>query len=212
MMKPSLFLSLVILLGLFLQGMEGNFNEFRDRSTAKNGRFRVVHEGFKDFSKGEFEHSGQNIYVSRGGRIQLIHRWDLNNDGYYEFVFSNTHNTMLGGVDALGYLQRTRGFRSAISPVHRSIALYDMWLQEEKSRDWVVRFPVERPSAVQFHDLDRDGSTDILFASSGDGDSVTSDSLIYWGSPTGYQTRKRVGLPTHGARDLAVGDLSLIHI
>ena len=208
MRKPLVMISLVVLLALSPPGTAGGPDESGDTVIAGKGRFRVVHQGFEAFSKGEFEHAGQNIYVSRSGRIQLIHRWDLNNDGYYEFVFSNTHNVMLGGVDALGYLQTGRGFRSAISPVHRSIALYDLWLQEEKSRDWVVRFPVERPSAVQFHDLDRDGSMDILFASSGAGDTVSTDSLVYWGDPTGYRTRRRVKLPTVGARDLAVGDLN----
>ena len=208
MMKPSVLLSLVVLLAFLLQGAAGTLDESGDGAAAAGGGFRVVHEGFEAFSRGEFEHAGQNIYVSRGGRIQLIHRWDLNNDGYYEFVFSNTHNVMLGGVDALGYLQTARGFRSAVSPVHRSIALYDLWLQEEKSRDRVVRFPVERPGAVQFHDLDRDGWTDILFASSGAGDTVSTDSLVYWGDATGYRTLRRVELPTVGARDLAVGDLN----
>ena len=208
MMKPSVLLSLVVLLALLLQGAAGTLDESGDGAAAAGGGFRVVHEGFEAFSRGEFEHAGQNIYVSRGGRIQLIHRWDLNNDGYYEFVFSNTHNVMLGGVDALGYLQTARGFRSAVSPVHRSIALYDLWLQEEKSRDRVVRFPVERPGAVQFHDLDRDGWTDILFASSGAGDTVSTDSLVYWGDAIGYRTLRRVELPTVGARDLAVGDLN----
>ena len=209
MTKPTVLPGLVVvLLALSLQGTAGGANESGGGALPGEGRFRVVHEGFEAFSRGEFEHAGQNIYVSRGGRIQLIHRWDLNNDGYYEFVFSNTHNVMLGGVDALGYLQTGRGFRSAISPVHRSIALYDLWLQEEKSRDRVVRFPVERPGAVQFQDLDRDGWTDILFASSGAGDTVSTDSLVYWGDATGYRTLRRVELPTVGARDLAVGDLN----
>ncbi len=72
----------------------------------------------------------------------------------------------------------------------------------------MVRFPAERPSAVRFHDLDRDGLADILFASSGAGDTVFTDSLIYWGGLGGYRTERRVGLPTVGARDLAVGDLN----
>ncbi len=207
-MKQRVWFGLFALLATSPQGIADSSGETgRDAPAGKSG-FRVVHQGFDAFSKGQFEHAGQNIYVSRRGRIQLIHRWDLNNDGYYEFVFSNTHNVMVGGVDALGYLQTTRGFRSAISPVHRSIALYDLWLQEEKSRSSVVRFPAERPSAVKFHDLDRDGLVDVLFASSGAGDTAFSDSLIYWGGLEGYQSEKRVELPTIGTRDLAVGDLN----
>ena len=64
------------------------------------------------------------------------------------------------------------------------------------------------PVRYRFHDLDRDGWTDILFASSGAGDTVSTDSLVYWGDATGYRTLRRVELPTVGARDLAVGDLN----
>ena len=170
--------------------------------------FEVVHEGFDTFSQGEFEHAGENLYVSKKGRIQLIHRWDLNNDGYFELVFSNSHNDISGSVDALGYLQTARGFRSAISPVYDSISLYDLWRQEEKSRDHVVRFPSASPSAVTFHDVDQDGLQEIIFACSSSGDAVRCSSLIYWGGPQGYRPQARVELPTVGARDLAVADLN----
>ena len=83
---------------------------------AQDKRFEVVHEGFDALSRGELENAGENLYVSRKGRVQLIHRWDLNNDGYYDLVFSNTHNSMVGAIDALGYLQTERGFQSVLSP------------------------------------------------------------------------------------------------
>ena len=47
---------------------------------------------FEDFRQGEFEDHGANTYVSKRGRVQLINRWDLNNDGYLDIVFSNTHS------------------------------------------------------------------------------------------------------------------------
>ncbi len=154
---------------------------------ARGAESRVVHESFESFSKGSFEHAGQNIYVSRKGRVQLIRRWDLNNDGYYDLPFASTHNVMVGSVDALGYLQTNRGYRSVLSPLHRSLALYDLWLQEEKSRPSTLRLPADRPSAVVFDDVDQDGHPDIVFASSGLGDTAFSDSLIYWGAEFGYQ-------------------------
>ena len=89
--------------------------------SAQGTEFPVLHEGFDAFSKGVFEHAGQDIYVSRQGRIQLIRRWDLNNDGYYDLPFASTHNVMVGSVDALGYLQTNRGYRSVLSPLHRPI-------------------------------------------------------------------------------------------
>ena len=175
---------------------------------AQGAGFKIVHEGFESFSKGSFEHAGQDIYVSRKGRVQLIRRWDLNNDGYYDLPFASTHNVMVGSVDALGYLQTNRGFRSVLSPLHRSLALYDLWLQEEKTRSSTLRFPADRPSAAVISDVDRDGYADIVFASSGLGDTLFSDSLIYWGSEFGYRTENRAALPTVGARDVAVGDLN----
>ncbi len=175
---------------------------------AQGAEFKIVHEGFDSFSKGSFEHAGQDIYVSRGGRLQLIRRWDLNNDGYYDLPFASTHNVMVGSVDALGYLQTNRGYRSILSPLHRSLALYDLWLQEEKSRSSTLRLAADRPSAVLFSDVDGDGHPDIVFASSGLGDTPFSDSLIYWGSEFGYRRESRSALPTAGARDVAVGDLN----
>ena len=175
---------------------------------AQGAEFKIVHEGFESFSKGSFEHAGQDIYVSRKGRLQLIRRWDLNNDGYYDLPFASTHNVMVGSIDALGYLQTNRGYRSVLSPLHRSLALYDLWLQEEKSRSSTLRLPADRPSAVLFSDVDQDGYPDIVFASSGLGDTPFSDSLIYWGSEFGFRRESRTELPTAGARDVAVGDLN----
>ena len=175
---------------------------------AQGAEFKIVREGFDSFSKGSFEHAGQDIYVSRGGRLQLIRRWDLNNDGYYDLPFASTHNVMVGSIDALGYLQTNRGYRSVLSPLHRSLALYDLWLQEEKSRSSTLRLAADRPSAVLFRDVDGDGHSDIVFASSGLGDTPFSDSLIYWGSDSGYRRESRSALPTVGARDVAVGDLN----
>ena len=176
--------------------------------SARGAESSVVHEGFEAFSKGTFEHAGQDIYVSRRGRIQLIRRWDLNNDGFYDLPFASTHNVMVGSVDALGYLQTDRGYRSVLSPLHRSLALYDLWLQEEKSRSSTLRLPADRPSAVVISDVDRDGRSDIVFASSGLGDTAFSDSLIYWGTDEGYRPDLRSALPTVGARDVAVADLN----
>ena len=176
--------------------------------STRGAEFQVVQEGFEAFSQGTFEHAGQDIYVSRKGRIQLIRRWDLNNDGYYDLPFASTHNVMVGSVDALGYLQTNRGYRSVLSPLHRSLALYDLWRQEEKSRSSTLRLPADRPSAVVFNDVDQDGYPDIVFASSGLGDTPFSDSLIYWGNEFGYQRESRSTLPTVGAGDVAVGDLN----
>ena len=46
---------------------------------------------FEDFRDGEFLDAGSNLYVSAGGRIQMINRWDLNNDGHPDLVIPAGH-------------------------------------------------------------------------------------------------------------------------
>src|SRR5687768_5884223 len=48
-----------------------------------------TYEGFRE---GTFDSSGANLYVSRKGIVQTIHRFDVNQDGYFDLVFSNTHD------------------------------------------------------------------------------------------------------------------------
>ena len=48
---------------------------------------------FVEFSDGRLDSSGQNLYVSRDGRIRTIHRFDLNQDGNLDLIFNSTHDT-----------------------------------------------------------------------------------------------------------------------
>ena len=51
-----------------------------------------IEETFEDFSDGQFDSAGANLYVSAKGTVQLINRWDLNQDGYIDLFFGNTHD------------------------------------------------------------------------------------------------------------------------
>jgi len=62
--------------------------------TRTGAPFEITQSGFEVLRQGTFGNAGQNLYVSARGRIQFVHRWDLNNDGYYDLVFNNTHNRM----------------------------------------------------------------------------------------------------------------------
>ena len=44
-----------------------------------------VHRGFEAFSRGAFDNGGDNLYVNNKGIIEMIHRFDVNNDGHVDF-------------------------------------------------------------------------------------------------------------------------------
>ena len=60
-------------------------------SQSENSTLVWQEHTFQDFIDGHFGDGGANTYVSAEGRIQLINKWDLNQDGYLDLVFSNTH-------------------------------------------------------------------------------------------------------------------------
>lgn len=55
-----------------------------------------IHRGFKEFVKGRFDNGGDNLYVNARGAIEMIHKLDVNNDGFVDLIFPNTH----------GYIER----------------------------------------------------------------------------------------------------------
>ncbi|MEC8424374.1 MAG: VCBS repeat-containing protein, partial [Myxococcota bacterium] len=61
---------------------------------------------------------------------------------------------------------------------------------------------------VAVTDLDGDGIADIVFANHHDGTgSLDVDSIVYWGTASGYDASVSTALPTHGATDVLVADL-----
>ena len=63
---------------------------------------------FEDFSRGQLGNVGNNIYVTREGKVETIQRWDLNEDGFLDIIFNSTHDRMswvpptLAEVDSSG--------------------------------------------------------------------------------------------------------------
>jgi hypothetical protein len=57
-------------------------------------------------------------------------------------------------------------------------------------------------------DLNRDGYPDLVFSCEYDGTSYDTDSMVFWGSATGYSDGNRALLPTRGAHECTVADLN----
>src|SRR2546430_664650 len=59
------------------------------RGVSSGGEWTTA--SFEDFRKGQFFDAGSNLYVSAHGRMQMINRWDLNNDGFLDVVIPSGH-------------------------------------------------------------------------------------------------------------------------
>ena len=52
-----------------------------------------IEDIYEDFADGRLDAAGQNRYVCHDGTVRTIHRFDLNQDGYLDLIFNNTHDT-----------------------------------------------------------------------------------------------------------------------
>lgn len=145
---------------------------------------RLTHGGFAEFARGEFDSGGANLYVNAKGAIGMIHRWDVNNDGYPDLVLSNTHDNAERGPTWV--LSRSQDSASG-------------WKRKAMSGDsgWMSRIV----------DLDKDGHADLVVANGENGVTSELPSFIYWGGPQGLGS-DRTDLATVGAYDVAVADLN----
>ena len=143
-----------------------------------------VQRGFADFSRGQCEAGGGNLYVNARGIIEMIHRTDVNNDGFVDIILPNSHGYIERGPTWI-YTQAGRDAKN--------------WPRQELPNDssWMSRVV----------DVDSDGYDDLIIANGENG--VTSElaSYIYWGGPAGL-TGERAEFPTAGAYDVAVCDLT----
>ena len=143
------------------------------------------HRGFEDFSRGQFENGGANLYVNAKGQIETIHRTGLRNNGYVDIILPNSH----------GYTERGPTWIYKPDPARHP----SQWSRQELANDsgWTSRVV----------DLDGDGYADLIVVNGENGVTSELDSYVYWGGPDGL-TGQRTKLPTVGAYDVATLDLT----
>ena len=147
--------------------------------------------GFAELSRGTFGDSGANMYVSRGGRVQVINRWDLNDDGCLDLVFCNTH-PHVEKLDAAIYWGNGKDF-------------------DDTRKTY---FPNEGAQWTVTADLDGDGKLDAVVPNYANGTWSNMDSCVYYQAAGAGRTwdnppfRRKVGLPTQAAQNAAVADLN----
>ena len=144
-----------------------------------------LEDTFEDFIDGKLDASGQNIYVSRDGKIRTIHRFDLNDDGYIDLLFNSTHNDY------------------AFIPATMATADQNREIKTEQ-------LAVEGSIKAEVADLNRDGYFDVVFCPNPSGIQHSRRFLtIIWGGEDGWASHRSNGLlPVHGIKALAVADLN----
>lgn len=144
-----------------------------------------VDASFEDFSKGKLDAGGQNIYVSRDGKVRTINRFDLNGDGHLDLVFNCTHNTYQMIAATAGHFTKNRAVQS-------------------------LDVAVEGSQRVALGDLNRDGYTDVVFCPNGIGVGHPRRFVtIAYGGPDGWPAHRCNGaLPMNSAQAVAIVDLN----
>ena len=152
---------------------------------------------FQDFIDGHFGDGGANTYVSAKGRIQLINKWDLNQDGYLDLVFSNTHPHR-EKLDAAIYWGNGKDF--------------------DGSRSSYV--PNDGAQNAVATDINRDGQMDLILPNYTNGTWDGMDSFVYYGGIEDLNQRKdsskwgfypfsqKITLPSRAAQHAASADLN----
>ena len=164
------------------------------------------HAGLADFSQGTFGDSGRNIYISAAGHIQMIHRWDLNRDGFVDLVFTEDENSRSQTPDALVYLNERGSFASPFPPLWRDRPRFSLFDGILETGDRVQRLPTMGAGKSRLADLNRDGWMDLVFVNQIHNYGHKLDAYIYWGGP-GFSHSRRTELPTFFAQGLDVADL-----
>ncbi|MFH1834412.1 MAG: VCBS repeat-containing protein [bacterium] len=107
---------------------------------------------------------------------------DLDDDGYLDVVVANYCDNSSYEVDSYIYWGSAQGF-------------------SDQDR---TGLPTSGADGATIADLDQDGILDIVLANGRTTNTWVVDSMIYWGSLSGYSTANRTLLPTMGGRRAAV--------
>ncbi|MEJ1972435.1 MAG: VCBS repeat-containing protein [Lacunisphaera sp.] len=174
---------------------------------AKTARDEIVQQGFEQFAAGTLGNAGANMYVSRDGRIQVINRWDLNDDGYNDVVMSNDHNDY-EVVDAFVYWGTRHGYKSLLPDLWRERPLGQVLLGLMTPNSGLTRLPAFGGGKSLVADLNHDGYADIVFCNYIHNYPGNRAAYIYWGGPDGYKPEHRTELPTLWAAGVDAADLN----
>ena len=136
-------------------------------------------EGFEAFRGGSFGNAGQNLYVSRAGVLQRIHRFDVNGDGFFDLPFANCQEH------------------------HESAPSY---VYDAATGARLATLPGQGALCGAVADLDGDGTRDVVVAGHHDMVSPFAAADVYFGGADGlWGERRHIRLQSPRALDCTVG-------
>jgi len=142
-----------------------------------------VEDSFADFRDGIFDASGQNLYVTAAGKIVNIHRFDLNDDGYLDFMLGNSHDFVHNPAPAL--FTQTNGRKGS----------------------QISHLPMNGSVCGAVADMNKDGFLDLILCPNYDITSYRRYARIFWGGKDGW-VRQRFGtLSTILAKAVSIADI-----
>lgn len=143
-------------------------------------RKRIGDASFEEFRQGIFGNGGQNIYVSRRGILQRIHRFDVTQSGYADAFFANGQE--IDECPPLGLVGHP--------------------FEEPQLRS----LPALGAFDVCAADLNGDGHEELIVANQSDGASADVSSFIYWGGPDGFDENRKTELYLPDALGVVAAD------
>jgi len=152
---------------------------------AEINRSKWVEDTFEDFIDGKLDASGQNIYVRRDGVISTIHRYDINNDGYLDIFFGNTHDEQTVVSPTIAIIDKNKNIKS-----------YDL--------------DILGSNHIQVSDLNRDGLPDLIFSLTNDGLQTSRRflTIVYGGKDGWFPSRSGGLLTANNPSDTAIVDIN----
>ncbi len=142
-------------------------------------------DSFEDFKDGSFLDAGSNAYVSAKGRIQIITRWDFNNDGNLDIFIASGH----------GHTEKE-----------------NTYIYLNNGEDIDARSRIELPAAGSYDglitDFNKDGLNDLAIVNNSDSHVDRVPVWIYMGSKEGFLVENRIELPSESGTDIAIGDFN----
>jgi len=144
-----------------------------------------VEKSFEDFRDGSFTDAGSNAYISAKGRMQIITKWDFNNDSFLD-IFLPGSQTHTEKENIFIYLNNGHDI-------------------DASSR---IELPAAGASDGLIADFNKDGYNELAVVHYSDSHFKRVPAWIYIGSDNGYTVENRIELPSASGSAIAAGDFN----